>query len=402
MSRQSSSTIDPSGRLDPIRILHVDDDADFNDLVTLMLEREDDRFVVESCCSATEGLERLAETEFDCVVSDYNMPETDGIEFLKNLRDRSPDIPFILYTGKGSEEVASEAISAGVTDYLQKQPGSDQYAVLANRIINAVSGHRAVRESKQMADRLEKIRENVRDVVWISSPDKQTIEFISDSYEEVWGRPPQSLIDDPQSFFDSIHEDDRDRIRRAQTTQKNTPDDYDEIYRIVHPDGEIRWVNVSSAGIYEDGELTGIVGVSTDITELKEYEQQLLEEQAFTESALETAVDFFWGIDLDGYVTKWSDTDGSVTGYTPDEAIGLHTSTFHPDDHFPRIASAIEELKETGSVVVEADLLTKSGDRLPFEFAGTVIHNQDGEIRSMCGIGRNLSRLNPMGEREAS
>lgn len=394
MSSQSTSAPDSiSGTRARIRVLHVDDETDFNELVAIMLEQEDDRFDVYSCTSASEGLDWIAETEFDCVVSDYDMPRTDGIEFLEAVRNRSPDLPFILYTGKGSEEIASEAISAGVTDYLQKKPGNDQYTVLANRILNAVSGYRAVREAKQMADRLEKIRQNVRDVIWISSPDKQTIEFVSDSYEEVWGRTPESLIEDPQSFMDAIFDDDRDRILTAQGTQKNNPNDYDEIYRIVHPDGDIRWVNVSSASIHENGELTGIVGVATDITDLKEYEQELIEEQAFTQSALKTAVDFFWGIDLEGYVTKWSDADGSVTGYTPDEALGLHTSTFHPDDHFPRIADAIEELKESGAVVVEADLLKKDGERVPFEFAGTVIPDDNGGIHSMCGIGRNLSEL---------
>ena len=79
-----------------------------------------------------------------------------------------------------------------------------------------------------------------------------------------------------------------------------------------------------------------------------------------------------------------------LTGYPTSEAIGLHTSTFHPDDHFPRIAAAIDELRETGTVRVEADLLTKDGERIPYEFAGTTITDETGAIESMCGIGRAL------------
>jgi PAS domain S-box-containing protein len=142
----------------PIRVLHVDDDPDLSDLVADFLEREDERFSVETATSAREGLERLEGV--DCIVSDYEMPGQDGIEFLETVREEYPDLPFILYTGKGSEEVASDAISAGVTDYLEKESGTSQYAILANRITNAVEQYRA----SERAAELDRIRRVVRDV----------------------------------------------------------------------------------------------------------------------------------------------------------------------------------------------------------------------------------------------
>jgi CheY-like chemotaxis protein len=113
----------------PIRILHVDDEPSFADVATAHLEREYDQLNVETATSASEAFERLAEEEFDCVVSDYSMPGRNGVEFLEDVRRNHPELPFILFTGKGSEEVASEAISAGVTDYLQKQPGSEDRTI---------------------------------------------------------------------------------------------------------------------------------------------------------------------------------------------------------------------------------------------------------------------------------
>nr|WP_252718750.1 response regulator [Haloarcula sp. CBA1122] len=70
--------------------------------------------------SATEALERLDGGGFDCVVSDYEMPEMDGLELLEEIRETNPSIPFILLTGRGDEETASAAIAAGVADYLLK------------------------------------------------------------------------------------------------------------------------------------------------------------------------------------------------------------------------------------------------------------------------------------------
>ena len=122
-----------------IRILYVDDDPDLNDMVTTFLEGEDDRLRVHTATSADEGLGTIAEVGVDCIVSEYDIPGMDGVEFLEAVRETYPDLPFVLYTDTGSEEVAAAAISAGVTDYLQKDRGTDQYAILANRIRKAVS-----------------------------------------------------------------------------------------------------------------------------------------------------------------------------------------------------------------------------------------------------------------------
>ena len=114
---------------DPIQILHVDDNANFGDLTATYLEKEDDRFSVETATSAGEGIDIISHRPPDCVISDYDMPEMNGITFLDAVRQEFPDLPFILFTGKGSEKVASDAISADVTDYLQKESGTEQYTI---------------------------------------------------------------------------------------------------------------------------------------------------------------------------------------------------------------------------------------------------------------------------------
>lgn len=96
-----------------VRLLHVDDDPDFAELTATFLERESDLLDVSTETSATRALERLRESTFDCLVSDYDMPELDGLAFLERVQAATPDIPFILFTGKGSETIASEAISRG-------------------------------------------------------------------------------------------------------------------------------------------------------------------------------------------------------------------------------------------------------------------------------------------------
>jgi CheY-like chemotaxis protein len=127
----------PAG--DGIRVLLVDDDVGFAELASEFLAQEDDAIELETVTDAAAGLERLQQPPpIDCVVSDYRMPRTDGLSFLQDVRRFDPELPFLLFTGRGDEEIAAEAIQAGVTDYVRKKGSAAQFAFLADRIREAV------------------------------------------------------------------------------------------------------------------------------------------------------------------------------------------------------------------------------------------------------------------------
>jgi PAS domain S-box-containing protein len=135
-----------------IIVLHVEDDPAFADLADDMLELVADDITVTTAHDAEAALERLGEESVDCVVSDYDMPGRSGLELLEAVREDRPDLPFILFTGKGSEEIASQAIGAGVTDYLQKSGGRDCYEILAKRVRDAVSRYRSEERYHNLVD----------------------------------------------------------------------------------------------------------------------------------------------------------------------------------------------------------------------------------------------------------
>lgn len=145
---------------DSILVLHVDDDPDLANVVALSLDRLDDDLTVITETNAADGLNRLESDPVDCIVSDYQMPGKDGIEFLQAVREQYPNLPFLLYTGKGSEDVASKATTAGVSAYVQKG-GTETYELLANQITNLVSKqraeHRAMVTRNQLFDMFEQV-----------------------------------------------------------------------------------------------------------------------------------------------------------------------------------------------------------------------------------------------------
>ncbi|MFW6145088.1 MAG: response regulator, partial [Candidatus Natronoplasma sp.] len=161
---------------DNIRVLLVDDEPGFLDQGEIFLEKENERLDVTAVISPEKALRLIEEGAFDIIVSDYQMPDMDGLEFLQVVREeRESDIPFIIFTGKGREEVAMEALNLGADRYLQK--GGDpraQFGVLAQAIEQEAMHYRTEKmhkekkkELKNLKDEYETIFKNVQNSVFL-------------------------------------------------------------------------------------------------------------------------------------------------------------------------------------------------------------------------------------------
>lgn len=134
-----------------LRILHVDDSAQFRALTTDFLEGVGDSIHVESCESGSAALSVLEETRIDCVVSDYEMPGIDGLALLGRIRQRHPEVPFVLLTNRGDDDLLTRAIDAGVTDFVPKAASRAHVTLLATRIENAVERHQWRRQRRALS-----------------------------------------------------------------------------------------------------------------------------------------------------------------------------------------------------------------------------------------------------------
>lgn len=257
--------------MDEIRVLHVDDEPDFADLTAEFLERADDRFAVETATSVTAGLRALDEERVvDCVVSDFDMPDRSGIDFLRAVREDRPNLPFVLFTGKGSEAVASEALRAGATDYLQKKTGTEQYELLANRVTNAVRQFRGRRAEQ----RLLEVAENTDQLIFVFEADWSEALFVSAAYEELWGRSRAELDRDATAFLDGIHPEDGERVRDAMD-RLSAGESGDLAFRVDGGDGPHRWVRIHGVPIRDaDGTVARVAGFGVDVTDERRRRQR--------------------------------------------------------------------------------------------------------------------------------
>jgi len=110
----------------PIRVLHVDDEKSQLEFTKMFLEELDEGVTVDSVRDPLEAIRLQSMNGYDVIVSDYKMVSMTGLELLQRVRERS-DVPFILYTGRGSEEIAESAFDAGVDDYLKKEADLGHY-----------------------------------------------------------------------------------------------------------------------------------------------------------------------------------------------------------------------------------------------------------------------------------
>lgn len=346
---------------DDIRVLHVDDDADFLSLTAASLGRKNNRITVESASSTDQALKKLSALPIDCLVSDYEMPGMDGIELLEAVRERYPELPFILFTGKGSEEIASEAITAGVSDYLQKGSGSERYSLLSNRIETHVQNQRTQLELRDREKRLDLfIEQSPLGVIrWdvnfeLARMNHRATEILGYEEAELEGRSWKAIVPDS----------DRDAVQDVVADLLENKGGYHSINENIRKDGERfvgEWHNrvVTDA----DDEVIAIYSQFQDITEQTQREQNLHQLKERYAAYIEQSSDIITVLDEAGTVQYQSPSLERILGYEPSELEGESVADYmHPADRDEVMARFFELVDKPETVVEEITYRFKHAD----------------------------------------
>ena len=371
---------------DEVAVLHVDDEPAFSDLVRQFLERRADNLSVTSASSVDDAVEALERGRYDCVVSDYDMPTMNGLEFLEHVRAEQPALPFILFTGKGSEEIASEAISAGVTDYVQKG-GADQYTVLINRIENAA---RQYRDHRELAIKTRAMDNAPIGIAMSKLIDGEpVVTDVNASVESVTGKSASDLVGEPCWFLDeesydpTVVEAIREAIAEAETTT---------VELLTDREGEpTAWNRTTVAPVTNSdreapGSVDRFISFHEDVTDQKDREQRLERHRDLLERTQRIANVGGWELDFEADDLRWTDEvrriHGVDQGFEPtlEDAV----SFYHPDDRATIEGAVARAIDDDGGFDLELRIVRPSGAVRWVRTRGEP-HTDDGQVVTLRG-----------------
>lgn len=377
-----------------LNLLHIEDDpADY-----LLIVRHLRNQGIEANVVLVESLEDLTAAmelgPWDAILADYNVPGVPFRHTLSLLTRRLPDCPIILISGSIGEEMAAELFKDGIWDFVLK----DNLARLCPAIERSL-GDSAQRRARQEAERnlheseerFQLIAATLAETIWLADVAQGQITYVSPAYETVWQQSCASLYQDPASFLNHTHADDRDRIRQDLQAAYASGRPFAHEFRVLRPDGSTRWmVNRGFPVCTPSGLPTRYVGVAVDITERHRIEEKLRQAATVFESTREGVVI----VDLDGRILAINKAFIDISGYSETESLGHKPNLQSSGRHGPEFFQAMwDNLLNAGQWQGEIWNRRKNGEVYPAWLSISTVRNKSGEPTHYVGVFSDISQI---------
>jgi PAS domain S-box-containing protein len=316
-------------------------------------------------------LTAMDEGGFEIILADYSLPNFDGLTALHLARERFPTVPFLFVSGVVGEEFATDAVKAGATDYVLKR----NLMRLPAAVIRALAEARERQGRRRAEAALEE--HDVRLRLAVSAGKLGTFDYVPALDEVIWtvgsqadGAPRRAHFDE---FIAHVHADDRDTMRSLiqSATTDGGDGEFTSEFRLIDPAGRARWMATRAQSFFDQGVCTRFVGVVQDITDLKNAEQMLRQQNQLLAQEVQDRTrerDRIWQLSRDLMVVCDQQTRAiavnpawrSMLGWTEHDLVGQPLlDLFHSEDRYKLRRDRQRDL--TGSFQVESRVRRKSG-----------------------------------------
>jgi len=377
-----------------LRVLIVEDSVEDTEMMLSEMRQGGYEVTYERVDTPEAFNAALDRRSWDIVLADYTMPYFRGMDALTLLKRRGADVPVIFVSGTMGEEVAVDAIKTGADDYVGKGHLKRLLPIIERELREGEvrrEQKRAEERLRQSEERFRQMAENIAEVFWMASPDMKEMLYISPGYEKVWGRSCQSLYAQPASWLDAIHPEDRDRVANAAMVFP-TSSTYDDTYRIIRPDGSIRWIHDRAFPIKDSsGQIYRLTGIAEDITEQKQSEERVRKSEGLYRTLAEAAHDAIFLIDPKGYLQYVNGFAAWQLGCDPEEIVGKRHDELFPSQVAEIQKRNIEKIVETGEPLYTEEELTFQSQKTWMSIRMVPLKNEKGEVDAILGVARDIS-----------
>lgn len=354
----------------PIRILHVDDDADFLELARQIIMISGD-FFVDGALSAEEAFDKLKAQPYDVVLCDYEMPGKDGLGFLRELREQKNDVAFMLFTGKGREEVAITALNLGADGYYNKHGSTE---TVFGELLHGVKAVTEERRTKRALEEREKhyraLMDQAVDTILVLEYPKDGVPIIRDANAaalSVHGYSMDELYGKPITFIDKYLSE-QTILEHAASVKQGKRVTFETLLK--RKDGSQFNIEVYIKGM-AFGLETWAIAIERDVTERRRAEAALKNSEARYKALFEQAGDFIFLMEIPpGQLPIIRDINSSATrvlGYSKEELVGKPISFIDPSSDVEKTNSLIRQLQEKKQYTFETSQRRKDGSFINVE-----------------------------------
>ncbi|HIH01197.1 TPA: PAS domain S-box protein [Thermoplasmata archaeon] len=364
----------------PIRVLLVDDEKSFLELSKLILEK-DSAMRLECVMSAHEAFEKLEREEFDVIVADYSMPEVNGLEFLKGLRERGDTTPFIMFTGKGREEVAREALNNGADLYIQK--GTDLKAQFAEltMMINKLAQYNRMEHLDKRERIFSELIKKIDFIGFVAFDDQSIVTVWNPGAEKITGLAHETVIGRPAiQLLESFEETKMSSYLEDVLSGKELL--IQDVLNALPGSKEGQPFRAFAAPLMNpDGTLAGGFAILIGTSELKAVEDALRSSEERYRALFDNAGDALFIHGSDGKFSDVNQVACDGLGYSREELLEMSPKDIDDEESAKLVDSRLEEIARNGSASFEVVHVRKDGTKFPVELnvrllslAGTPIY----------------------------
>jgi PAS domain S-box-containing protein len=376
-------------------VLHVDDNEYDLQLVKISLSTRAPDLEIVQADSVSKALDLFEQQPPHCVLSDYQMPGRDGLDFLKTIRSNKKSTPFIFLTGQGNEELAIEALRSGADDYFSKEEGFAHYERLINslRRLCELSAQRAQR--REMQHKLEVSEERFRlasraagDLIFEWMPGDGTLKWFGDVYS-LLGRTPEELGSTAEEYVRYIHPEDVHLAIDVIGSRVTSTEPFFLEYRIQKKNGDYSCFAVRGLPIVDDeSKPVKWVGACTDITDQRQYEEKL----EFQADLLDSIHDSIIATDKEGYINYANAASCEILKREKKDIVGQHVVSLGEDVNQGVTQQEILE-KTLADGTWSGDVVNKTaeGESVILRCRTKCIRDELGEAVGLVGISSNVT-----------